>query len=240
MKPSVWDLHETRKQRISGQGFVIEADYFREIGGVLDAFWQHEGEPATAPYHAIMVSGLHTNGFVNCSTYLAHTDLADMLCSLMIRYHKLADLEPDVVVGPGNAAITLSFELARQLGSRHGFTEKDTDGRPTKIGGRMQIQPGERVLIVNELMSTPGGSTLQCKEGVLKHQPEAMILPFASVLVNRSGVTQLADGMEVRSLYDFVMQTWSAEACPYCQAGSMPIKPKITRENWLKLTGKMA
>lgn len=231
-----WTYDDVRHLPADGS-FLISRDDFRLIGGVLDAFWQHEGPPETAPYHAIMVSGLHTNGFVNVSTYMAETNLAQILGIMM---SGLVYGDADVAVGPGNAAITISYEVARQLGLRHGFTEKDDQGKTTKIGARMQIRPREKVVIVNELMSTPDGSTLQTKQGVLKHQPEAVVLPDAVVLVNRSGVNELTDGTWVRSVYKFAMPTWPPDQCPYCKAGSQAIKPKITRENWLKLTGKVA
>jgi orotate phosphoribosyltransferase len=236
-----WNVEEIQMVQARFFDHQIDHDDFREIGRVLEAFWEHKGDPVSAKYHAIMVSGLHTNGFVNCSTYMAETNLAEILAKQLILNCKLKGEGIDVVVGPALAAITLTFEVARQLRARHGFTEKDpTTGHTTKIGGRMRIRPGERVLILNELMSTPDGSTLQTLEGVRKHQPQAVILPFVATLVNRSGVHQLADGTTVRSEFQFSMPTWRAEECIYCSAGSIPIKPKITQENWDKLTGKIA
>jgi orotate phosphoribosyltransferase len=215
---------------------------FRDIGETLEAFWENLGEPGTVPYHAIMVSGLHTNGFVNVSTYMAETNLAEPLAAeLILRMGGRFGLKSlvDVVVGPALAAVTLSYEVARQLRCRHGFTEKDKDGRTTKIGGRMRIRPGERVLVVNELMSTANGSTQQTREGILLHQPEAVVLPFSGILVNRSGLNATADGIGIRSVFNYAMKTWTPEDCPHCKAGSRAIKPKITEENWLKLTGKI-
>src|SRR5258708_28934849 len=52
---------------------TLSNEDFRQIGETLEAFWQNEDEPGSFPYHAIMVSGLHTNGFVNVSTVLAET-----------------------------------------------------------------------------------------------------------------------------------------------------------------------
>ncbi len=219
---------------------TLSNEDFRQIGETLEAFWQNEDEPGSFPYHAIMVSGLHTNGFVNVSTVLAETNVCEILATQMIKHMRLTQGNVDFVVGPGNAAITISFEVARQLRARHGFTEKDEDGVPRKFGGRVRIQPGERVLIVNELMSTIAGSTFQCKQGILKHQAQARILPYVGVLVNRSGFDRLVDGTEVVSQCKYAMSTWAPEDCPHCKAGSTAIKPKITEENWLKLTGKGA
>lgn len=88
-------------------------------------------------------------------------------------------------------------------------------------------------------MSTADGSTQQTREGVLLHQPQANLFPFVGVLVNRSRLDHTGDGSLVHSLFKYGMQTWAPDACPHCKAGSVAIKPKITEEKWLKLTGKL-
>lgn len=215
---------------------INQAD-FREIGETLGAFWEDLRQPGQVPYHAIMVSGLHTNGFINVSTYMAETNLAEILAAKLIKTVNPRGM--DVVVGPAPAAVTLAFEVARQKHCRHGIAEKDDGGKTTKIGGRMQIRPNEKVLVVNELMSTVNGSTYQTRQGVRKHQPKAILLSYSAVLVDRCGESMTADGADVRPVFRFAMKTWTPERCPHCKAGSTPLKPKITEENWLKLTGRI-
>jgi hypothetical protein len=92
--------------------------------------------------------------------------------------------------------------------------------------------------VVNELMTTGSGSTLQCKQGVQKHNPyQVSFLPFVLVLVKRSEDSVLADGTEVRAVFNFNIGNWKPEECPYCLAGGEAIKPKASSLNWRKLTG---
>lgn len=235
MRGTPWTLDDVNSVCSS-----ISTEGFRGIGEALEAFWEDLRQPGELPYHAIMVSKKHTNGFVNVSTYMAETHLAQILATQLIVTMQVKPGDVDVIVAPGIAAITLGYEVARQLRCRAGFTEKDDDGRTTKIGGRMRIRPGERVLVINELMSTADGSTLQTRAGVLRHQPEAQLLDFAGVLVNRSGLDSTGDGIEVRSRFKFAMETWQPDYCPHCAAGSKAIKPKLTQLNWELLTGKKA
>ncbi len=230
-----WTLEEIRAAR----GYpnfhpALQLDDFLTIGMRLDAFHEDRTAPGVNPYHAEMVSKKHTQGFMNCSTILAHPNICEMVAAQMIKRAGLSPGDTDFVVGPGNAAITISYEIARQLGAIHGFTEKDDEGKPRKFGGRVQIAPGQRVLIANELMSTMDGSTLHAKQGVLMYQPQARILPFALVLFNRSGQHQLVDGTRVITEFDYPMPAWDPDHCPCCNSGSKAIKPKISRENWLR------
>ncbi len=60
-----------------------------------------------------------------------------------------------MVAGPTTGGIILAFEVARQLGVRGIFAEKEgTGGRAFRRG--FSINPGERVLIVDDILTTGG------------------------------------------------------------------------------------
>ena len=63
----------------------------------------------------------------------------------------------DWVIGSAFGAITLAYAVAERLGARAGFTEKDGEGMKL---ARFEIAPGEKVLVVEDTIST-GGSTLK-------------------------------------------------------------------------------
>ncbi len=92
----------------------------------------------------------------------------------------------DLVAGPTTGGILLAFEAARQLGVRSIFAEevRDEDGgirREFRRGFR--IEPGERVLLVDDILTT-GGSLLAMLPAVEAAGGEIV---ECAVLVDRSG-----------------------------------------------------
>jgi orotate phosphoribosyltransferase len=110
-----------------------------------------------------------------------------------------------------------------------GFTEKDGDGMKL---ARFEIEPGQKVLIVEDVIST-GGSTLKTIEGIKKAGvPQSDIWVHIVCLVNRSGRSEL-DGHEICALLTLDIHNWKAEECPLCKVGSKALRPKA---NWAELT----
>ena len=73
------------------------------------AIWIHDSNPARP--HALLTSGLHSDGFVNCTKVtqnpsVLETAVSDGLSS------QLADLKPDWVIGSAFGAITLAHAVA--------------------------------------------------------------------------------------------------------------------------------
>jgi orotate phosphoribosyltransferase len=196
---------------------------FQEHG----AIWIHDGRPARP--HAILTSGLHSDGFVNC-TFV--TQKPAVLQDIFRAGDGLAGQLPaqaDWVVGSALGAVTLAYAVALQVGARAGFTEKDGD---TMKLARFEIAPSAKVLVVEDTIST-GGSTLKTIEGLQRSGvPAENILPYIVCLVNRSGAATLA-GREIRALLTLNIHTWPPAECPLCQAGSTAVRPKT---HWQALT----
>lgn len=193
---------------------------FTEAG----AIWVHDGRPARP--HALLTSGLHSDGFVNCSLV---TQRARMLQEV-VGDLKLPEAV-DWVIGSPMGAITISYAIAVRLGANTGFTEKDGDAMKL---ARFEIKPGQKVLVVEDTIST-GGSTLKSIEAIrATGVADADILPYIVCLVNRSGSPTL-DGRELRALLTLDIHNWKPEDCPLCKAGSAAARPK---SNWAALTGK--
>jgi len=197
---------------------------FQEQG----AIWIHDGKP-TRP-HALLTSGLHSDGFVNC-TFV--TQQPALLQRILTQADGLAAKLPgekvDWVVGSAMGAITLAYAVALKLNARAGFTEKDGEGMKLS---RFEIAPNEKVLVVEDTIST-GGSTLKTIEGIQKGGvPEGNILPYIVCLVNRSGSESL-NGRQLRALLTLNIHTWKPDDCPLCRKGSGPVRPKA---HWHELT----
>ena len=127
---------------------------------------------------------------------------------------------------------------------KHIIVEKDKDGNPTVIRGG--IDPSMTVLVINELMTTKSGSTWETKKAVLdcnkdkEDKTTPKVLDQSFVLMHRSSDYELEDGSLVVPVFHFDIKNFDVpkgETCPYCQAGSEAIKPKLDN-NWAILHGK--
>lgn len=207
---------------------------------LFSSYWQYHGEPRPEAPHALLTSGLHSNGFINTLEVLKETNLCEILAleALKRLYEKLGfELAHNInwVIGPAMAAIDFTHDLARWLNARHGVTEKDADGKPT-IWKRHVIEAGERVLIATELMTTADGSVQQCKDGVAKNPKPVSFVNLVPVLVHRCPSLTTTDGTPTLPVFKFEIANYQPTSCPYCSAGSEAIKPKASQENWRRLT----
>jgi orotate phosphoribosyltransferase len=192
------------------------------------AIWIHDGKPSRP--HAVLTSGLHSDGFVNC-TFVTQQPV--LLQNILKDGEGLAGKLPtekiDWVIGSAMGAVTFAHAVALQLGARAGFTEKD--GEAMKLS-RFEVAPGQKVLVVEDTIST-GGSTLKTIDGLMKAGvSEAQILPYIVCLVNRSGSNKLG-ARELRALLTIDIHSWAQDACPLCKGGSQAVRPK---SHWHELT----
>ena len=192
------------------------------------AIWIHDGN-ANRP-HALLTSGLHSDGFVNCTFITQQPVLLQKIVSASdgLAPH-LPQEKIDWVIGSAFGAITLAHSVALQISSRAGFTEKD--GEAMKLS-RFEVEPSASILVVEDTIST-GGSTLKTMDGIMNAGiPKENILPYIVCLVNRSGRKDLA-GKEIRALLTLQIHSWQAVECPLCKLGSTAVRPK---SHWRELT----
>lgn len=190
----------------------------------LGALWIHDGNPKR-PY-ALLTSGHHSNGFFNMTKMMERPKLLEEAVRELLQNNPLSE-KPDVVVGSAIGAITIAHEIARQLGAKMAFTEKTQD-KTAMVFNRFMIQPGEKALIIEDVMTT-GGTTLK----TLKTLKElgADVLPFLFLLVNRTGEKKLA-GLVVKALIDKPMLIWEAGKCPFTKDGQERAPAVRPKENW--------
>lgn len=204
---------------------------FIHIAGLAGGYYEYLGKPrATAP-HMLLRSGAHSGYYINCSPILAETNICEILAAQMIKYCLDEAGKIDWVVTAALAGIPLGQEIGRQIGARAGFVEEGDDGKLSQW--RFQIPAGSRVLLANELITTPGGSAFETKQTVLEKNGEPVeFLPFAALMIDRCSKSgTLTDGTEIRGLCKFNFPTCTAP-CPLCAAGSPLVRGKV---NWRQL-----
>jgi orotate phosphoribosyltransferase len=170
--------------------------------------------------HFQLSSGLHSSRYLQCALVLADPplatrlgqELADALGPL------LAGQRPGAVVAPALGGVLVAHEVARGLGCRGLFTERQ-DGVMTLRRG-FTLTQGEPVVVVEDVITT-GKSTRETIEAVRAHG--ARIVAVGSLVDRSGGAVDL--GLPRRSLFALDVPTWPAETCPLCAQGGKPLKP---------------
>lgn len=181
---------------------------------LLDIFRKHS---ALLEGHFILSSGLHSNRYVQCAQVLQHPRVAEQLCSQLA--DQLRHLKPSVVAAPALGGVLVAHEVARALGLRSIFTERQ-DGAMTLRRG-FTHEPGEPTLVVEDVITTGLSTreTIQCIE-----QAGGKVVGAGS-LIDRSGGAADVAGLPKVSLINLKIQNYNPAECPMCQAGIPAIKP---------------
>ncbi|HET7827384.1 MAG TPA: hypothetical protein VFK97_00780 [Candidatus Saccharimonadales bacterium] len=213
------------------RGYISQEE-FEHMLKLVGGFWLHSGDPA-AP-HAELTSGRCSNGFINTLLLLKFPFVCGLLADDMAdRYRALRLPDPDWVIGSDHAAATFSYEVAKQLGAKHAFTDKREEGEEKFQDWKREIiGPGELVLQAEELVAT--NSTLGAvRKGIITGNPHPVQFADVSVcLVHRSSDEQF-EGRSILYLFHYDIESWQPAECPLCKAGSERVRPK---QNWAKLT----
>jgi orotate phosphoribosyltransferase len=147
---------------------------------------------------------------------LQYPNYTEQLCHLISAHFQRQQIQ--IVAGPTTGGIILAFEVAKRLGVRGIFAEKEGTRRAFRRG--FTIKPGERVLIVDDILTTDG-SIREVMAAVTECRG---IIVGICVLVDRS--EQLIDfGVPLFSCHRSVTQAYKPEDCPLCAAGIPLVKP---------------
>jgi orotate phosphoribosyltransferase len=180
---------------------------------ILDIFRKHS---ALLEGHFVLSSGLHSDRYIQCALVLQHPEVAGPLCAELAG--KLKHVGATVVAAPALGGVIVSYEVARALGVRSLFTERQ-DGVMTLRRG-FSFRPGEPTLVVEDVITT-GGSTRETIAAV-EHAGGKVV--GAGSLIDRSGGK--ADlGVPRAALVTLDVKTYTPAECPLCKSGIPVVKP---------------
>jgi orotate phosphoribosyltransferase len=167
--------------------------------------------------HFILSSGLHSRQFFQCALVLQHADLAADICGRLAA--KLANVSCEAVISPALGGIIVGQEVARHLGKRHIFVEKQ-DGKLVLRRG-FQISPREKFIVAEDVV-TRGGKVLETIGIVRAHGGEVVAV---GSIVDRSGQDKPNFGCRFESLLQLQVETFAPDQLPEDLRDVPAIKP---------------
>lgn len=185
-------------------------EIFKKSGAILEG-------------HFLLTSGLHSPIYWEKFRVLQYPNYTEQLCRLISSHFARQDIQ--VVAGPTTGGIILAYEIARQLGVRGIFAEKEgSDRRAFKRG--FGISSGERVLIVDDVLTT--GKSIREVLSLVAEQGGIVI--GIGVLVDRSEQEQ-EFGVPLFSCLRSITPAYKPKECPLCAAGIPLTKPGGSQSN---------
>jgi orotate phosphoribosyltransferase len=184
---------------------------FRDSGALLDG-------------HFVLSSGRHSPQYLEKFQVLQWPRRTERLCAAIVE--RVSGWAIDTVAGPTTGGIIIAHEIGRQLDARAVYAERDEKGGGRVFRRGFQLGRGERVLVVDDIMST-GGSVEETTAAV--RSAGASVVGIA-VLVDRSGgeaKRRLGD-VPIVALWEVTLATYEPSFCPQCAAGEPIRKPGTT------------
>src|SRR5579872_2890984 len=109
--------------------------------------------------HFRLTSGLHSAEYLQSALVLQHPAAAEKLGRLLAKeMATLFALKPSMVVSPALGGLIIGHEVARALGCRFLFTERDPETKKMVLRRGFRVEPGETAVVVEDVITT-GGST---------------------------------------------------------------------------------
>jgi len=179
----------------------------REAGALLEGHFQ-------------LASGKHSSQYVEKFRLLEQPVQTEALCQMIADWSRR--VSPQVVTSPTTGGIIISYEVARILGTRSIFAEKE-EGHPGRSFQRgFRIDPGERVLVVDDVLTT-GGSIREVIDAVNRLGGEVV---GVAVLVDRAGGRTDFGVLPKKDFFACLaldIPAYEVSECPLCRDG-VPLK----------------
>lgn len=176
---------------------------FRETGALLEG-------------HFILRSGLHSRQFFQCALALQQMPIVERFGAALAG--KLRPLGAATVIAPAMGGLVIGQEVARQLGVRFIFAEKEEGKLVLRRG--FKIAAGERLLVVEDVV-TKGGRVQETMDIVHAH---AGVVAGVGMVVDRSG-GGVNLGVPTFSLIKLDVETFPADQLPPDLAAIPATKP---------------
>jgi orotate phosphoribosyltransferase len=171
--------------------------------------------------HFRLSSGLHSPEYLQSALVLQHPEAAEKLGRrLAAELRALAGGKIDVVVSPALGGLIIGHEVARALGTRFVFAERDRDSGQMTLRRGFTTGAAETAVVVEDVITT-GGSTRDVVEALRAAGTRAAA---AGSIIDRSG-GRASVGVPRVALATLEVVAYRPDQCPLCARGIPLVKP---------------
>jgi orotate phosphoribosyltransferase len=177
---------------------------FREAGALLEG-------------HFLLTSGFHSPKYLQCALVLQRPAQAERLCGQLAARFRGRGVT--CVVGPAIGGILVAHEVARALGTKCLFAERQEGAMTLRRG--FAVGPEDCVVLVEDVVTT-GGSLREVAD--LVRAAGAQVVGVGA-LVDRTSGRDPAFGAPLEALVAVEVPTYAPSECPLCRQGLPLVKP---------------
>lgn len=166
--------------------------------------------------HFQLTSGRHSNQYFQCAKVLQYLNHTETICKKIADYFNSTEI--DTVIAPAIGGIVVGQEVARQLGKKSIFAEREDKKLMLRRG--FEIKPGEKVLVCEDVVTT-GGSVFEVIDIV---RSNGGVVVGVGIIVDRSN-GKVSFGVPQVSTLQLDVVSYLPEECPLCKENLPLIKP---------------
>lgn len=174
----------------------------------LDLEQELKARGALLDGHFRLSSGRHSNRFIQKFRILEDPAIVEPIAREIADAFR--DAKPTIVVSAAVGGIILGYEVARSLGTKAIFVEKE-NGVPVLRRG-FSLGPPDRALVVEDVVTT-GGSVKEVLDVV---RASGASIAGVGIIVQRG---EAGFGVATRALLVMPIVSYDEVACPQCMSG---------------------
>jgi orotate phosphoribosyltransferase len=178
-------------------------DEFKATGALLEG-------------HFKLTSGLHSTVYLQCARVLQFPEKAEQLGRTIATHFQGQGIQ--LVAAPAIGGIVIGHEVARSLGARFVWAEREAGQMTLRRG--FTVSPGEKTLVVEDVVTT-GGSTRETIDAL--RRAGADVLAAASIIDRSAGSADV--GVPRIALASLKVLSVDPSVCDACKIGEPVVKP---------------
>ena len=187
-----------------------------------DVVQEFKDKGALLEGHFQLSSGLHSTVYLQCARVLQFPDIAERFGRAIAKHFEGQSIQ--LVASPAIGGIIIGHEVARALGARFVWTERENGVMTLRRG--FSVSDQEKTLVVEDVITT-GGSTRETIEAL--RTAGANVVGAASIIDRSKGDVEV--GVPRIALASLKVTSVEPANCDACRQGEPITKPGSKKQS---------